>query len=62
MLKATVAQPFVWRDGHKGVLIGKGEQMLTLEQLAHAEKNGFLQKPKQVQLAKKESAKENTND
>lgn len=62
MLKVTVAQPFVWRDGHKGVLIGKGEQVLTLEQLAHAEKNGFLLTNKSAPQAKKESAKENTND
>lgn len=62
MPKATVAQPFVWRDGHKGVLIEKGEQELTPEQYAHAEQNGFLQKPKQVQSAKKESDKEHTND
>lgn len=62
MPKVTVAQPFVWRDGHTNELIEKGEQELTPEQYAHAEQHGFLQKLKQAQSAKKESAKENTDD
>ena len=62
MPKVTVAQPFVWRDGHKGVLIEKGEQELTDDQYQHAKTHGFLLTTKQVQPAKKESAKEHTND
>lgn len=45
MPKAIVARPFVWRSGHTNLLVKKGEQALTPEQLAHAEKHGFLQPP-----------------
>lgn len=62
MPKVTVAQPFVWRDGHKGVLIEKGEQELTDDQYQHAKNHGFLLTIKQAQTAKKESTKERTND
>lgn len=62
MPKATVAQPFVWRTGHTNVLIEKGEQELTDDQFEHAKNHGFLLTTKQVQPAKKESAKENTDD
>lgn len=62
MPKATVAQPFVWRTGHTNVLIEKGEQELTDDQFEHAKTHGFLLTIKQAQSAKKEFAKENTND
>lgn len=62
MPKVTVAQPFVWRTGHANELIEKGEQELTPEQYAHAEQHGFLLTLKQAMQAKKESAKENTDD
>lgn len=45
MPKATVAQPFTWRVGHTTVLVKKGEQDLTPDQLAHAQKHGFLKMP-----------------
>ena len=62
MPKATVAQPFVWRTGHTNVLIEKGEQELTDDQFEHAKNHGFLLTLKQAMQAKKESAKENTDD
>ncbi len=62
MPKATVAQPFVWCTGHTSVLIEKGEQELTDEQFEHAKTHGFLLTLKQAMQAKKESAKEHTND
>lgn len=43
MPKAIVARPFVWRSGHTNVLVKQGEQELTPDQRAHAEKHGFLQ-------------------
>lgn len=45
MPRATVTHPFLWRTGHRNILIEKGPQELTPEQLAHAEKHGFLQPP-----------------
>lgn len=54
MPKATVARPFVWRDGHTNVLIEKGEQELTDDQFEHAKNHGFLLTIKQAQQAKKE--------
>lgn len=45
MIKAHIAQPFVWRDGQTNVLVEQGEQLLTPEQLAHAEKHGFIRRP-----------------
>ncbi len=62
MPKATVAQPFVWRTGHTTVLVEKGEQELTDDQFEHAKTHGFLLTLKQAMQAKKESAKENTDD
>lgn len=53
MPKAIVARPFVWRSGHTNVLVKKGEQALTPEQLAHAEKHGFLQQQAPVKNATK---------
>ena len=38
-----VARPFIWRSGHNAVLIEKGEQDLTPEQIEHATKHGWLQ-------------------
>lgn len=43
MPKAIVARPFVWRSGHTNVLVKKGEQALTPEQVAYAQALGFLQ-------------------
>lgn len=61
MPKATVAQPFIWRTGHKAVLIEKGEQQLTQDQQQYAHHHGYLQDPAK-QHAKKESLKEKIND
>lgn len=62
MPKATVTQPFIWRTGHTSELIEKGEQELTDDQFKHAKNHSFLLAAKQVQPAKKEHAKEHTND
>lgn len=62
MPKATVAQPFVWRTGHKTVLIEKGEQELTDDQYQHAKQRGYLHTIKQAQVAKKETLKEQPNE
>ena len=62
MPKATVAQPCVWPTGHTTVLVEKVEQELTDDQFEHAKTHGFLLTLKQAMQAKKESAKENTND
>ncbi len=62
MPKVTVTQPFVWPTGHTTVLVEKGEQELTDDQFEHAKTHGFLLTLKQAMQAKKESAKENTND
>ena len=62
MPKVTVTQPFIWRTGHTNVLIENGEQELTNDQFEHAKTHGFLLATKQVQPAKKEHAKEHTND
>lgn len=45
MPRVTVAHPFTWRTGHTIVLVEKGEQELTPDQLAHAQKHGFLKTP-----------------
>lgn len=62
MPKVTVAQPFVWRDGHTKVLIEKGQQSLTVAQFEHAKTHSFLQVVKPAPSAKKTSLEENTND
>ena len=62
MPKVTVAQPFVWRDGHTNVLIEKGEQELTDTQYQHAKTHGFLQTAKPAPTAKKTPLEENTNE
>lgn len=62
MPKVTVTQPFVWPAGHTAVLVEKGEQELTDDQFEHAKTHGFLLTLKQAMQAKKESAKEHTND
>ena len=38
-----VSRPFTWRSGQKVVLIEKGEQDLTPEQIEYAAKHGWLQ-------------------
>ena len=62
MPKATVAQPFVWRDGHTNELIEKGEQELTPEQYAHAEQHGFLQKQQPAKTKSKPEVLDHGND
>ena len=62
MPKANVSQPFVWRTGHKAVLIEKGEQELTPEQYAHAEQHGFLQKQQPVKTKLKPEVLDHGND
>ncbi len=62
MPKVTVAQPFVWRDGHTNVLIEKGEQELTPEQYAHAEQHGFLQKQQPAKTKSKPEVLDHGND
>lgn len=46
MRKATVSTPFIFKRGHKCVLIHYGSQQLTEQQYQYALAHGFLAKEK----------------
>lgn len=62
MPKATVAQPFHWRVGHSVVRVEKGEHELTPEQYAHAQQQGFLQKPQPAKTKSKSEVLDHGTD